>query len=107
MSSDFKMSRGIAVKFRELFGQVEEMQRKRPSVGEIVVLKGGNRFVYNLVTKKRYFNKPTYETLSLALQEMKNHMKENSVKYLCLPRIGCGLDRLVWTKVKEIIKKHF
>ena len=42
VSSDFKMSRGIAVKFRELFGQVEEMQRKRPSVGEIVVLKDGD-----------------------------------------------------------------
>ena len=107
LSSDFKMSKGIAVNFREKFGQVEEMQRKRPSVGDIVVLRDGNRFVYNLVTKKRFFDKPTYEALSLALQEMKNHMIRNSVKDLCLPRIGCGLDKLEWPKVKEIIKTIF
>ena len=51
------------MKFRQIIGQVEEMKRQKPGVGEVVVLEDGDRFVYNLVTKDRYFNKPTYDTL--------------------------------------------
>lgn len=29
------------------------------------------------------------------------------VKYLAMPKIGCGLDRLQWGKVKEIICEVF
>ena len=30
--------------------------------------------------------------------------KEFNIKYLAMPKIGCGLDRLQWGKVKEIIE---
>lgn len=33
--------------------------------------------------------------------------KELEIKYLGLPKIGCGLDRLQWGKVREIIKEEF
>ena len=107
VSSDFKMGKGIAVKFRQMFGQVEEMKRQKPGVGEVVVLEDGDRFVYNLVTKDRYFNKPTYDTLKSALLAMRAHIIENSVRFLCLPKIGCGLDRLKWNEVKKLLQEIF
>ena len=33
--------------------------------------------------------------------------KEISVKKVAMPVIGCGLDRLKWDKVSEIIKETF
>ena len=33
--------------------------------------------------------------------------KKLDIKYLGLSKIGCGLDRLSWTKVREIIKEEF
>ena len=59
------------------------------------------------MTKARYFLKPTYETLRSSLEAMKQDCEEHDVKKLAMPRIGCGLDRLDWNKVREMIKQTF
>ena len=59
------------------------------------------------VTKVHYFHKPTYDTLHSSLQAMRDHCVSNGVKELCMPRIGCGLDRLKWEKVVEMIQEVF
>jgi O-acetyl-ADP-ribose deacetylase (regulator of RNase III) len=38
---------------------------------------------------------------------MKQHCEEHDVKKLAMPWIGCGLDRLDWNKVREMIKRTF
>ena len=55
------------------------------------------------VTKPRYFHKPSYNTLKASLGSLRKHIEELGVKELCMPRVGCGLDRLEWKQVKEII----
>jgi O-acetyl-ADP-ribose deacetylase (regulator of RNase III) len=62
-----------------------------------------------LITKEKYWNKPTYETLRQSLESMKQEMLffDGMVTKLAIPKIGCGLDRLQWDKVKEIIKDVF
>lgn len=75
----------------------------------------GWRLEYNLVTKKRYWQKPTYDSLKIALINAKLYSlmiadkgtKEPKPVRLAMPRIGCGLDRLEWSKVKEIIEEVF
>ena len=59
------------------------------------------------ITKPRYFHKPTYETLRSSLLAMKDHCQANCVRELCMPRIGCGLDRLQWDKVSGMIMEIF
>jgi O-acetyl-ADP-ribose deacetylase (regulator of RNase III) len=63
--------------------------------------------VFNLITKGRYYGKPTYQTIEKTIIEMKNICADNNIKYLAMPKIGCGLDRLSWGKVREIIKEQF
>lgn len=66
------------------------------------------RGVFNLVTKKSYYDKPTYKTLEQSLIDMKNKIQKlNGNVRLAMPRIGCGLDKLEWEKVKEILKEVF
>ena len=38
---------------------------------------------------------------------MRKHCEEHDVKMLAMPRIGCGLDKLEWSKVKEMIIHTF
>jgi hypothetical protein len=63
--------------------------------------------VYYLITKEKYWNKPTYDSLKLTLVAMRDHAVQNGVKAICMPRLGCGLDGLLWPKVKRSIKEVF
>lgn len=64
------------------------------------------RYVYYLITKDRYFNKPTYDDLRLSLRAMYEHMVAHGVPHVGMPEIGCGLDMLVWNQVEMIIKEE-
>mmetsp|Transcript_13362 Transcript_13362/g.20917 ORF Transcript_13362/g.20917 Transcript_13362/m.20917 type:complete len:80 (-) Transcript_13362:111-350(-) len=64
-------------------------------------------FVYYLVTKERYFHKPTYDNLGKSLGAMRVHMQKRGVKKLALPKIGCGLDGLKWDNVKDLLESSF
>lgn len=59
------------------------------------------------VTKACYFHKPTYKTLQSSLEALRSHCVGNGVRELCMPCIGCGLDRLQWGRVSDMIQKVF
>lgn len=63
--------------------------------------------VFNLITKSKYYGKPTYQTLQMTLDEMKETCQLENIKYLAMPKIGCGLDKLSWGKVREMLKNTF
>ena len=64
--------------------------------------------VFNLITKEKYWQKPTYKSLEDSLIEMREKISKNgNIKRLVMPKIGCGLDRLSWEKVEPMIKEIF
>ena len=63
--------------------------------------------VFNLVTKNKYWNKPTYSDLNKTLEMLKKFIIKLDIKYLAMPKIGCGLDKLHWNKVKKNIENIF
>lgn len=66
-----------------------------------------NFWIVNLVTKWRYFDKPTYETIEEALRESRPFVRSIKGVKIVMPKIGCGLDGLYWNRVKEIIEKEY
>ncbi|BFZ09269.1 hypothetical protein BsWGS_12308 [Bradybaena similaris] len=107
VSQDLHMSKGIAAIFKQKFGGLDELQAQGATVGGVAVLSRENRHIYYLVTKFKYNQKPNYADLESSLHKMKDHMLKNDVKHLAMPKIGCGLDRLQWSKVEELIQKVF
>ncbi len=68
----------------------------------------GGWLVANLVTKEKYWQKPTYDTVRQALEDMKDILVTCSGQHkLGMPLIGCGIDRLKWERVSAIIKEVF
>lgn len=113
ISADFGMGRGIVIEFNKRFNMKRNLQSKYPDyVNEWhsrgykgdCILEGR---VLNLITKERYFSKPTYQSMRSALMVMKSICEENCIVKIAMPIIGCGLDRLQWDKVSEIIKDVF
>lgn len=84
-----------------------ELKKQNAQVGGVAVLSREDRFVYYLITKEHYYDKPTYQTLHQSLEAMRNNVMLNDVKSLAMPRIGCGLDGLQWPKVKDLIEEVF
>lgn len=108
VSQCLAMGKGIAVEFKSRFKGLAELKAQSRKVGEVAVLQPSkSRFVYYLITKPRYFHKPTYDDLESSLQAMATHMAEHHVTALAMPRIGCGLDGLQWPKVEALIRKVF
>ena len=107
ISADVHMGKGIAVTFKKMFGGVEDLRSQGGKPGDVSTLQRDQRFIYYLVTKARYFQKPTYDTLRNSLIAMKQHCVQHDVKKLAMPRIGCGLDRLDWNKVRDMLKEIF
>lgn len=110
ISSDFKMGKGIALEFNKVFNCKNELVKefknfKWENKGKCI--KAKNSIVFHLVTKNRYWDKPTYRTLKESLIELKTLCIEQGVKKLAMPKIGCGLDKLQWNTVKENIVKIF
>ena len=107
VSQCLTMSKGIATTFKSKYGRVDELKRQNALVGQVAVLEDQGRFVYYLVTKPTYRDKPTYKTLESALRHMKQHMLDNDIKLLAIPTLGCGLDKLDWPKVRVLLHEVF
>ena len=105
VSRDFKMGKGIAKQFKNKYPNICEASNHFGS--HLAVFKAGKKFIYNLITKEHFWEKPTYMSLKLALEQMKSHMEIHKVKCIGLPTIGCGLDRLNWKIVKNLIREIF
>lgn len=111
ISSDFAMGAGIAKIFTNK-GVKDNLLKTYPrnnwhNHGYCLRAKMAERTVYNLVTKDKYWHKPTYDTLTQALTDLKDCCRQDNIKNIAMPAIGCGLDRLEWSNVENIIKKIF
>lgn len=67
----------------------------------------GNRYIYYLITKQNYWEKPTYEAMNACLATLRNLCLNHGTKTIAMPRIGCGLDRLKWENVRAAIQRVF
>ena len=103
VSRDFAMSAGIAVRFSNLFGGKDELKNQNVNIGEVAWLYRDGRYIYYLVTKENYWNKPTYDNFRNSIRNLFVLCVKHDVKSLSIPKLGCGLDKLRWDKVKQII----
>ena len=99
VSADFHMKRGLvsAIAYRNpTLRQFRFRTKKRLPPGSLVSYfdRVNRRYIFNLVIKKKFFYKPTYETLQLSLMALRQHLERHNIRALSIPRLGSGLDKL-------------
>lgn len=107
VSEDLKMGAGIALEFKKRFKGYNELIMQNPKVRNVIFLKKSNRYILYLITKKRYFHKPTYEDLFYTLVNLRNFCDKHNITILAIPKIACGLDKLNWKRVLYMINWVF
>lgn len=113
ISADFGMGKGIVVEFNKRFDMKRTLQIKYPDFINQwshnhwtfqCILEGR---VFNLITKERYFHKPTYDSLYGSLLLMRQLATQQGITKIAMPVIGCGLDMLNWDVVKYYVRQAF
>lgn len=119
ISADFAMGAGIAVEFNKRFNVKNKLKSLvsnginiLPVWDNLSSLRGfclllEADHIFNLVTKRNYWNKPTPASIRDALNDLRWQCDDLGIKYLAMPRIGCGLDRQNWNNVSNLIKRIF
>lgn len=114
ISADFAMGKGIAIQFNKRFDtkkKILERYETENTFNNGYCIYDGNR-VYCLVTKDKYWQKPTYDSLKESLIDFRDNWL---LKYyypdqpivIASPKIGCGLDKLNWDKIRKLIIDTF
>lgn len=108
ISRDATMGAGIARTFRYLYPQMPNaVLNQHPNVGEAILYEGKERKIFNLITKERYWHKPTREDFDKSIENLKEEMVKRNFKKLAIPQIGSGLDRLDWNENVVVIQQVF
>ncbi len=116
ISADFALGAGIAKEFDKRFNLRSKLFKQFPNgfygyldryniLGECIFIQPDN--IFNLVTKRNYYDKPTYESMKQALNMMSHIIQAFNINKIAMPTIGCGLDKLEWPKVRDIIIDKF
>lgn len=92
ISEDLHMGAGIAKVLQAKFRLRTQIALQDCRVGKAVFAFSKGRIVFNLITKRRYFGKPSYSDISVALYDLKAQMLSRQIYYLAIPEICCGLD---------------
>lgn len=99
ISADYALGAGIAKKFNDFYCVRDRLKKNYPVphgsakyVGKALLIDD----IFNLVTKRYYYQKPTFDTLESALIDMRTQCEKLGIKKIAMPRIASGLDRLPW-----------
>ena len=110
ISADARMSKGFADFLSHRIPSLKSTCRKaKLSMGQVFPFWDSirKRYIYNLVTKERFCDKPILTTLSKTLEAMKIHASTNGVSTIAIPKFGCGLDQMNCQEVVKILHDIF
>lgn len=101
------MSAGVAVHFKNRYGHQASLRAEGWAVGTVARRKVEDKYIFYLVTKPRYFQKPTYGSLWLTLVQLARWTELLGLRSMSIPPISCVRDRLDWGRVRDLIGEAF
>ena len=110
ISADARMSKGLADFLSRRIPSLRSTNRKaKLFMGQVYQFwdSTGKRYFYNLVTTKRFCDKPNLSTLSKTLEATKIHASTNGVSTIAIHKHGCGLDLMNWQEVVKLLRDIF
>jgi O-acetyl-ADP-ribose deacetylase (regulator of RNase III) len=110
------MGKGIALQFKQAFPHNYNVYRQaclngQLKTGQLLTVKDndlllGERLIINFPTKSHWKMPSRYEYVESGLVALVAYLKENPVKSLAMPALGCGNGGLIWNKVRPMIEQY-
>jgi hypothetical protein len=84
------------------------LKKMQPDIGDVLYYNiEGEHAVFNLVTKKCFYHKPTRVDFNRTILNLKTAMERYESKKLAIQLIGVGLGKLSWNESSKCIQKVF
>lgn len=93
--------------FTNPFGQISVLCLQGKKVGKVAVLSPTPCTMFYVITKILSSGKPTYPALRRSLVSFRIKVTSKGIGKLAIPRHDCGLDRLDWLSVRQMIRDVF
>ncbi|GCC51273.1 phosphatase [Chryseotalea sanaruensis] len=109
------MGKGIALQFKEAFpnnyrAYIDVCKRGELTPGKLLVVKEpileGVKIIVNFPTKTLWHLKSKYDYIEQGLQELVNVVRQENIKSIAIPPLGCGNGGLKWEKVRGLMEKY-
>lgn len=91
LDSPKHMSRGVAVAFKDMFGQPQASDLASSHLTVQTVKDGAS--VFGLLTKEKFFQKPTETDYNTAFHQLTKNFKQRNLHLLICPPMGCVRDQ--------------
>lgn len=91
----YNMGEALARDFMDFSGEYK--------VGTAILINN----VFNLIATERKHKRPVMDDLYECVYDMATYCASIGIKYLAMPRIGCGHNKLEWNDVREMIVSTF
>jgi hypothetical protein len=111
ISVDAAMGAGLALQITKNYPLLPgQIRAKRLSPGEIFIYKDEKQTIFNLCTKRFYWqhigsgisNEEYLKNLKTGLELVFKYLVEKKLQTLWIPRLGCGLDRGYWPEIEAL-----
>ena len=104
------MGKGIAYQFKQQFPKNNEAYMKACrngdiAIGKVFTFKEDDKIIINFPTKDRWREKAKFEYIKEGLKSLIKAIKENNIKSIAIPPLGCGNGGLSWSSVKPTIEQ--
>lgn len=110
------MGKGIALQFKEAFpanfkAYIQACKDNKLKPGELLAVRDtnliyGNKLIINFPTKVHWRHPSKYEYIEQGLIALRKLIKNENIKSIAIPPLGCGNGGLDWDKVKPMMEKH-
>ncbi len=110
------MGKGVALMFKEAFPMSAREYEKacdaeEVHVGTMHVTRDrdltGSRWIINFPTKKHWRNPSKLEWIRDGLKDLVRVVRENGIRSIAIPPLGCGNGGLEWNHVRNLIEATF
>ena len=89
------------------FIQREKLKQANPQLGQVIIYAENNRYVFNLVVKTTYDEKPYLKNIAEAISALRETMELLDVKTADISKTGNGLDQIRWHSIEETLRQEF
>ncbi|XP_034249687.1 uncharacterized protein LOC117650391 [Thrips palmi] len=108
VSHDGKFGKGLALELETLYRVKKDfLKQKDRGCPGLVISHSHGRCIVNVITKVKYYDKPTPEEVEQALITLRLWVIKHNVPAICMPEFSCGLDKMQLATLVEMLHRVF